>query len=51
MYWEEGGFDSWAFYEVRGQPAAVLVDADGIVIRSWFGAFPEDEVLDLAREV
>ncbi len=51
MYWEEGGFESWGFYEVRGQPAAVLVDPDGTVIRAWSGAFPEDEVLELAGQV
>lgn len=48
MFWEDGGFDSWAFYGVRGQPAAVLVDADGNVIDGWSGRFPVDTVIELA---
>ncbi len=49
MYWEDGGFDSWSFYGVRGQPAAILVTADGTIIDGWSGRFPLDTVLELAQ--
>ncbi len=49
MFWEDGGFDSWAFYGVRSQPAAVLVDAEGNVIDSWSGRFSLDDVAEKAR--
>ncbi|MEZ5375396.1 MAG: hypothetical protein R2733_02725 [Acidimicrobiales bacterium] len=51
MYWEDGGFDGWAFYGVRSQPAGVLVDADGNVIESWSGRFSLDTVLELASGI
>ncbi len=47
MYWEDGSFDSWDHYGVRGQPAIVLVDADGAPLGAWTGGIPEDDVLEL----
>ena len=47
MYWDET-FESWVALGVTGQPAAVLLSADGEVLAGWRGAFPEDEVLRLA---
>ena len=46
MLWDPG-FDSWVHYDIRGQPAAVLLDADGGAIKGWRGLFPADEVLSL----
>ena len=48
MIWDES-FQSWSYYGVGGQPAALLVNTKGEPIQGWLGAFPEDEVLDLAR--
>ena len=48
MYWDET-FESWVALGVTGQPAAVLLSADGEVLAGWRGAIPEDEVLQLAR--
>ena len=47
MYWDET-FESWAAFGVAGQPAAVLLSADGTVLGEWRGPFPPDEVLALA---
>ncbi len=49
MIWDEG-FDSWAYYGVRGQPTAILLDPTGQPIVGWAGAFNEEEVLELAAE-
>ena len=50
MYWDET-FESWAAFGIRSQPAAVLFAPDGTVLSGWLGAFPEDEVLELAASV
>jgi hypothetical protein len=47
MFWDQG-FTSWSYYGVSGQPTAILVDATGTPISGWRGAFPEEEVLELA---
>lgn len=49
MYWDET-FESWAAFGVSGQPAAMLLSADGELLEGWFGKFPEDEVLELAAD-
>jgi hypothetical protein len=49
MIWDEG-FDSWAYYGVRGQPTAILVDPSGEPLVGWSGVFDEDEVLELASQ-
>jgi hypothetical protein len=46
MLWDES-FDSWGYYEVAGQPAAILVDATGAIQEMWLGALDPDEVLAL----
>lgn len=48
MYWDET-FESWLGLGITGQPSAVLLSADGEVLADWRGAFPEDDVLRLAR--
>jgi len=48
MIWDES-FETWAYYGVRGQPTAILVDPEGAPIALWSGFFDEDEVLELAR--
>ncbi len=48
MIWDES-FETWSYYGVRGQPAALLVNAKGEPIQSWLGAFDVDQVLELAR--
>lgn len=42
---------SWQQLGIRGQPAAMLFDRDGIARGQWFGPFDEDEVLDIAGAV
>ena len=49
MIWDQS-FDTWRYYQVTGQPTAILVDKDGQPIMGWRGLFPKDEVLELARE-
>jgi hypothetical protein len=41
--WDESG-RSWRELRIPGQPAAILLAADGREIGRWLGAFPEDEV-------
>jgi len=48
MLWDDG-FGSWRALEIAAQPAAILFSATGKEIKRWQGAFPEDEVLRLAR--
>lgn len=49
MLWDQS-FETWRYYGVQAQPAALLVRADGEPIQSWLGAFDVDEVLRLALE-
>ncbi|MGB0114178.1 MAG: hypothetical protein WBP59_13220 [Ilumatobacteraceae bacterium] len=49
MLWDES-FQSWIELGVTAQPTALLLAADGSPIAGWLGAFPEDEVVRLARE-
>lgn len=49
MIWD-ASFDTWRYYQVRGQPTAILVDPNGQPIKGWSGRFPEAEVLELAAE-
>jgi hypothetical protein len=50
MIWDES-FDTWRYYQVTGQPTAILVDQDGTPVQGWRGIFPPDEVLDLLSEL
>ena len=47
MYWDET-FESWIAFGVTSQPAAALLSPSGEVLGAWLGAFPADEVLQLA---
>ena len=47
MLWDES-FLSWDVIGVRSQPAAVMLSPEGEALAGWLGAFPEDEVLELA---
>lgn len=49
MLWDES-FASWQALGVTSQPTALLLAPDGTAITGWLGAFPEDEVLELAAE-
>ena len=44
MLWDPS-FESWIHFGIPGQPAGVLLDADGSVIDAWLGPIPEDRVL------
>lgn len=45
MLWDPT-FESWQELEIFGQPAGMLVSADGTLLAQWRGGIPEDEVLD-----
>jgi peroxiredoxin len=49
MLWDES-FESWLELGVTSQPTAVLLTPDGTIMTGWVGRFPEDVVLDLARQ-
>ncbi len=44
-------FESWQRLGIRGQPAAILFDRDGIARAQWFGPFDEQQVLEIAGRV
>jgi len=48
MLWDASD-RSWRALGIRGQPAAVLLAADGSELGRWFGPFDEDEVVRRAR--
>ena len=50
MIWDES-FDTWRYYQVTGQPTAILVDREGTPVQGWRGIFPPDEVLDLLSDL
>ncbi len=45
MLWDPS-FESWIHFGIPGQPAGVLLDADGNVVDTWLGPIPEERVLD-----
>ncbi len=47
MYWDPS-LETWTFFEVRSQPAAVLINTDGSVAGTWSGQLATDEVLEAA---
>ncbi len=49
MLWDSS-FESWTAFEITGQPTAIMLSPDGEEIGRWRGAFPEDEVLELAAQ-
>lgn len=40
MTWDET-FSTWEYYQVRGQPTAILVDPQGQPMGQWFGLTQE----------
>ena len=49
MLWDES-FISWQALSVTSQPTALVLAPDGTPLAGWLGAFPEDEVLELAAQ-
>jgi hypothetical protein len=47
MLWDES-FESWAAFEVTGQPTVILLGTDGEELGRWRGGIPEADVLALA---
>lgn len=45
----DASFESWRHFGINGQPAAVLLDGDGVAREGWFGPLLEDEILERAR--
>lgn len=39
------GDDVWDLYGVRGQPVTVLLAGNDVVVDSWFGNLPADELV------
>lgn len=50
MLWDPG-FTSWSQLGIRGQPGAILFDAEGTGRFQWFGSFDLEEVLLAAEEL
>ena len=50
MLWDPS-FDSWIELGINGQPAGMLVTADGTLVARWRGAIPEDTVLEAIAEL
>ena len=48
MLWDRG-FKSWDHFGIQGQPASVLVSADGRELQRWIGALDADERADVLR--
>ncbi|MEM7275228.1 MAG: hypothetical protein AAF547_19275 [Actinomycetota bacterium] len=40
MTWDSS-FETWRYYQVRGQPTVILVDPQGTPIGQWFGLTQE----------
>ncbi len=38
------GDDVWELYGVRGQPVTVLLAGNDVIVDSWFGALPAEEI-------
>jgi hypothetical protein len=49
MLWDES-FIGWQALGVTSTPTALVLAPDGTPLAGWLGAFPEDEVLDLAAQ-
>lgn len=45
MLWDPT-FESWRQLGISGQPAGMLLDANGAILDSWRGAIPQSQVLD-----
>ena len=45
MLWDPT-FESWRQLGISGQPAGMLLDANGAILDSWRGAIPQSQVLE-----
>lgn len=50
MLWDPT-FDSWIQLGINGQPAGMLLSADGTIMGRWSGNMPLDAVLEAAAEL
>ena len=48
MLWDPG-FASWNGFRINGQPASVLVSADGRELKRWIGSLSDDEHAEVLR--
>lgn len=48
MLWDRG-FKSWDHFGIQGQPASVLVSADGRELKRWIGSLDDDEHAEVLR--
>lgn len=48
MLWDRG-FDSWDGFGIQGQPASILVSADGRELKRWIGSLNDDEHAEALR--
>ncbi|MYH96887.1 MAG: TlpA family protein disulfide reductase [Acidimicrobiia bacterium] len=45
MLWDPT-FESWRQLGISGQPAGMLLDANGAILTSWRGSIPQSRVLE-----
>ncbi len=50
MYWDST-FDSWDYFGVAGQPAAILMDKNGKVIKTYTGFLDTKKVLAEVKKI
>lgn len=50
MLWDPS-FESWQHYGITGQPAGLLLDPDGVLVRQWTGVLPEPELVTYAASL
>jgi peroxiredoxin len=48
MLWDRG-FASWDHFGIQGQPASVLVSADGRELRRWIGSLSDAQRAEALR--
>ena len=48
MLWDRG-FDSWDRFGIQGQPASILVSADGRELKRWIGSLSDEEQAEVVR--
>lgn len=44
LTWDES-FQTWQYYQVRGQPTVILVDPQGTPLGQWYGLTQEAAML------
>ena len=50
MLWDATG-QSWNYWGVPGKPAAILVNASGVVVKTWTGELDKNAILAAAGKV